>query len=77
MRLERINDMEQYIIENESVSLERLASHFNISVNTVRRDIRELIERGQIKKVYGGVSSIRVCSLIWQKKKTSRSSRIL
>ncbi len=59
MRLERINDMEQYIIENESVSLERLASHFNISVNTVRRDIRELIERGQIKKVYGGVSSIR------------------
>ncbi len=57
MRLERINNMEQYILTQGTVSLEDLAGHFQVSVNTVRRDLNELLERGHIRKVYGGVSA--------------------
>lgn len=55
MRIDRLNAMEQYIIGQNSVTLEELANHFNISINTVRRDLDELLERGNIVKVYGGV----------------------
>lgn len=57
MRLERINNMEQYILSQGTVSLEDLAGHFQVSVNTIRRDLKELLGRGHISKVYGGVSA--------------------
>lgn len=57
MRADRLNIMEQYILGKENVSLEELSSQFDISMNTVRRDIAELLNRGNIRKVYGGVSS--------------------
>ncbi len=57
MRLDRLNSMEQYILQNGTASLDDLATRFQISTNTVRRDISELLNRGQIKKVYGGVSA--------------------
>lgn len=57
MRLDRLNDMEQYILEHGSSSLEELCQHFNVSMNTVRRDIADLVQRGHLKKVYGGVST--------------------
>jgi len=57
MRLDRLNDMEQYILHNGTASLEDLSAKFDISTNTVRRDLAELLERGQIKKVYGGVAA--------------------
>lgn len=56
MRLDRLNAMEEFVIRNGSASLEDLANEFQISTNTVRRDLGELLGRGQIKKVYGGVS---------------------
>jgi len=56
MRLDRLNMMEQYILGKEVVSLQELAAQFLISTNTVRRDLNALLERGRIKKVYGGVS---------------------
>ena len=52
MRIERLNKMEQYILKMGTVSLENLTMQFNISMNTVRRDIDELIKRGTIRKVY-------------------------
>lgn len=57
MRIDRLHAMEQYIMQKGSASLEELAQKFAISTNTVRRDIGELLGRGQIKKVYGGVSA--------------------
>lgn len=57
MRADRLNEMEQLIVDKGNVSLEHLASHFQISLNTVRRDLGELLLRGNIKKVYGGVSA--------------------
>jgi len=54
----RINKILEYVIENKSVSLDELVKVFNVSKNTIRRDVQELVERGEIKKVYGGVSVI-------------------
>lgn len=56
MRERRIEEMENYIINNKSVSLDRLCEVFGVSKNTIRRDINEIIARGKVKKVYGGVS---------------------
>jgi DeoR family transcriptional regulator, myo-inositol catabolism operon repressor len=52
----RINKIEEYIIEHKSVSLDELMNVFNVSKNTIRRDVQELVERGDFKKVYGGVA---------------------
>jgi len=49
--------MENYILERDFVSMEELRKKFNISMNTVRMDVSELVEKGVVKKVYGGVSS--------------------
>lgn len=55
MREDRLDRMEQYIRNHKFVSLEDLSSEFNISMNTVRRDINVIVERSDIKKIYGGV----------------------
>ncbi|MEW8973281.1 MAG: DeoR/GlpR family DNA-binding transcription regulator [Tissierellaceae bacterium] len=57
LRTARLTEMEEYIIEHEHVRLDTLAKVFNISLNTVRRDIDEIIQNGKVSKVYGGVTS--------------------
>lgn len=56
MKHERIKNIENYLIENESVSLDTLCEVFEVSKNTIRRDVAELLERGLVKKVYGGIT---------------------
>jgi len=58
MRTDRLNEMEQYILKNASASLEELTQVFCVSMNTVRRDVQQLLKRGLIRKVYGGVEVI-------------------
>lgn len=55
MKASRILDMEQYVSQKGSASMEELCQHFQVSMNTVRRDVVELIRRGAVEKVYGGV----------------------
>lgn len=50
MKLMRIKEMEDYILTNGTVSLDELCQVFNVSKNTVRRDINKLTEKGVIKK---------------------------
>ncbi len=57
MRLDRLNEMEHYIYQKGNASLQDLSEHFDVSINTVRRDIRVLLTHGTIKKVYGGVAA--------------------
>lgn len=59
MKASRLKEIQDYIINKETVSMEDLCSKFNISMNTARRDIGELVTSGIVKKVYGGVT---VCS---------------
>lgn len=56
MKTHRIQEIENYIVKHENVSIDTLCSVFNVSKNTIRRDISELEEKGIIKKVYGGVT---------------------
>lgn len=58
MREQRIKDMINYIHSTGTVSLDELCEHFNISKNTVRRDINTIVDMGEVKKVYGGVVSL-------------------
>lgn len=59
MKISRLMQIEQYILANESVSLDQLCKKFGISKNTVRRDINELANTGSIAKVYGGVTAVK------------------
>lgn len=55
MREKRLDAIEQYIFEKKNASLDLLCQEFQVSKNTIRRDLEELSRRGNIRKVYGGV----------------------
>lgn len=57
MRTQRIDLIEKYILQEKSVTLDALCEKFNVSKNTIRRDIDTLTEKGIIRKVYGGVTA--------------------
>lgn len=59
MKSKRIDEIDKYVKKNNFVSIEELSEVFKISINTVRRDINQLVERGTIEKVYGGVKAIK------------------
>ncbi len=58
VRIKRLEEMQKYIESNGSVSLDELCDVFQISKNTTRRDIEEILKTGTIKKIYGGVSFV-------------------
>ncbi|MGM0877315.1 MAG: DeoR/GlpR family DNA-binding transcription regulator [Bacillota bacterium] len=55
-KTERIEQIQEYVFVHETVSLDELVKVFNVSKNTIRRDVQQLVERGRIMKVYGGVA---------------------
>lgn len=58
MREKRLQDIEDYIHSAGTASLDELCEHFNVSKNTIRRDISNILDKGTIQKVYGGVTSM-------------------
>ncbi|WP_393959993.1 DeoR/GlpR family DNA-binding transcription regulator [Priestia megaterium] len=56
LKIKRIQQIQEYVFEHQSVSLDELVTVFGVSKTTVRRDIQRLINDGIIKKVYGGVA---------------------
>ncbi|SFJ81455.1 transcriptional regulator, DeoR family [Halobacillus dabanensis] len=57
LKIKRINEVLQYVQKKQTVSLDDLVNEFNVSKNTIRRDVQELVDQGKLKKVYGGVSA--------------------
>ena len=55
MKARRLQQMALYIAEHKSATMEELQTTFDISMNTVRRDLAELVADGSVEKVYGGV----------------------
>jgi DeoR family myo-inositol catabolism operon transcriptional repressor len=55
VKLRRRQQIEEYVKTHGSASLDELCQHFDVSKNTIRRDMNELETRGLVKKVYGGV----------------------
>lgn len=58
MKINRIQQIEDYINQNQTVSIDELCEIFKVSKNTIRRDIKQLEEKGVLKKVYGGVVAV-------------------
>jgi len=56
IKTKRIKQIQEYILAHQTVSLDELCRVFNVSKNTIRRDVQQLIEQGEIVKVYGGVA---------------------
>lgn len=54
MKAERIDQIEKYISDHRTVTVSNLSEHFDVSVNTIRRDLRILRDSGKIDLVYGG-----------------------
>ena len=59
MKADRILEMERLILQKGAATMDELREHFDISMNTVRRDVVELLKRGTVEKVYGGVCARR------------------
>lgn len=57
MRTQRIDLIEKYIQQEKSATIDELCDKFQVSKNTIRRDIDTLAEKEVVKKVYGGVTS--------------------
>lgn len=58
MKAKRIFEIESYVNRQKAVTLEELSQQFNVSMNTIRRDINELSKMNRVSKVYGGVEAI-------------------
>ncbi len=54
MKLDRLNQIELYISEKKVVTIKELCQLFNVSLNTIRRDLKLLKAEGKIETVYGG-----------------------
>lgn len=59
MKFHRLNEIEKYLDEVGNISLDALCEVFNVSKNTIRRDVAELEKRGSVKKVHGGIVSTK------------------
>ena len=57
MKSRRLEEMNQYITEHGFAGMDELQTVFGVSINTIRRDVAELIVEGKVQKVYGGVRS--------------------
>lgn len=55
MRSQRISEIEQYVYTHKTVTLDELCQIFQVSKNTIRRDVEEITQNSDIVKTYGGV----------------------
>ena len=58
MKSQRLDMIEEYVLEHKNASLDTLCETFNVSKTTIRRDVDILLKRGSIMKVYGGVAAL-------------------
>ena len=67
---ERQKEMIRYLSEVKYVKTERLAEMFQVSLETIRRDLKEMEKESLVKRVRGGViySSLRAKELEFAKK---------
>ena len=59
MKTQRQQQITLYLSEHGSATMEELCEHFDVSMNTIRRDVADIVHEGHAEKVYGGVKSVR------------------
>ena len=62
MKYNRIQEIENYIKNAKVASLDELLDQFDISIQTLRRDLKELENRNVIKKYMVELSITRILS---------------
>ncbi len=55
MKYNRLQQIQELLKTQNSISLDDLCLRFDVSKNTIRRDVAELDKLGIIRKVYGGI----------------------
>ena len=56
MRVERIDNIIEFVYKNKNVTLDQICYNFNISKSTVRRDLSEILKDSNLQKTYGGIT---------------------
>lgn len=74
MRINRRAEIERFVNERGTASMQDLVKYFNVSLNTIRMDIKYLVEKNVIKKVYGGVAAVNEIAI---SKFDERNTRML
>lgn len=72
MKSQRIKAILDYVRQQESASIDELVEVFNVSKNTIRRDIQELAEAEKITKIHGGVSISNTQTVPYQDRKVKK-----
>lgn len=57
MKTQRIEEIKNITYRLGSITLDELCEIFDVSKNTIRRDVNQLAEDGIIEKVYGGIKA--------------------
>jgi len=55
LKNKRQNEIVKLLVARRVLHTDELVQHFGVSIETIRRDIKELIHLGIVKKVYGGI----------------------
>lgn len=55
MKENRRHQIQRLIEEKKSLSMYDLCDYLNVSMNTVRKDVEQLVRDGIVEKVYGGI----------------------
>ena len=56
--IERQQQILQFVRQHKVVKLVTLTKEFNVSMETIRRDIQQLVQDKKIEKFYGGIKYI-------------------
>ncbi len=64
MKSYRLQQIEEFVNENETVSMYELCEKMHISMNTARNDVSALVNEGKIIKVYGGIKTNKKSTLV-------------
>lgn len=67
--------MEAFIAEKQKVTMDELKNQFQVSMNTVRSDIKYLEKKGIVKKIYGGVEIGNHAEMTAFESRTEKRSR--
>ena len=65
MKSQRLDMIEEYVLEHKNASLDTLCEKFNVSKNTIRRDVDILLKRGSF--LTKRKKSAAVPQSLWQK----------
>ena len=57
MKNSRQNEIVKLLITRKVLHTDELVEHFGVSIETIRRDIKDIVQLGAAKKVYGGIQA--------------------